>query len=461
MTQTVSSNIQWKGQPFYQVTSKYQRTKTTTDNPDPKVWMRPQPIPRIYRREIAANLDANYTGNPRTSASIDQLNMPNGYLVYTTSNNAAVTDCDGLLLTLDDQLPNNQTLLGNVCNVCNDQDSCSATTSTLNTNACFTQQLNAKRRVRSAGMNYNQFNQNRNNDNRYFADNKQYLVSRNRTFDQNQFSYIRQGNPTVKPSPITATNLYSPQGLSHCEQTEISQARQNNFFQYIWLNGTTYDVTIPDGFYDINSFNQAFQSIMITNTHYYVNTLSLTNAFLLVFSYNTLYGRIELQALSQIDTCPTPIFTAGGGWVVSQDVPQFIIPSTSIPSALGIVTSTYPATDAETTSQVFLGTSVGTLVPQYVTVHYKPSNPQFSQQGGVSSSNYLLRKKYNTITNNAGLYRTPLGDSVANAMAYNVVIPGYNVYTAKDVLGYPNKLIPKVLETGMKRCIPQKFANAY
>ena len=54
---------------------------------------------------------------------------------------------------------------------------------------CFlSPELNAKRRVRSAGMNSNKFKPNYNNDKVYFTSTNEYLVSRNRTIKQNMYN---------------------------------------------------------------------------------------------------------------------------------------------------------------------------------------------------------------------------------------------------------------------------------
>jgi hypothetical protein len=308
------------------------------------------------------------------------------------------------------------------------------------------------------------FNSARNNDNAYFTDNRQYLTSRNRTIYQNSYNFIRQGDSTLQPGVgISKSNVYSPQGLSHCEQVFISASGNNNTFQYIWLDGVTYTVTIPNGSYDINSFNQAFNAIMIQNTHYYINNINLTKQFLLVFSYNTLYGRVELQALTTA-SYPLSQFSTPTSktWLIVQQVPQFIFLSNSLPSLLGVSAMTYPSSNAMTTTQILVAPNQGSLVPPYVSLIYKPSNPQFATQGGVSSSTLTARKIYDSITNNGFAYRNSLGSAVANAMAYKVMIPGYNVYTLKDQIGYPNKLVPKINKNGtLSQCTPKRFSNLY
>lgn len=70
----------------------------------------------------------------------------------------------------------------------------------------------------------------------------------------------------------------------------------------------------------------------------------------------------------------------------------------------------------------------------YVPTYYKPNNPQFAQQGAVSSSDRLLRLKYDTMTTNGGLYATALGSATGNAMAYG---GSPNPYSIKEKIGYP------------------------
>jgi hypothetical protein len=75
----------------------------------------------------------------------------------------------------------------------------------------------------------------------------------------------------------------------------------------------------------------------------------------------------------------------------------------------------------------------------YIPIYYKPNNPQFAQQGGVTSSSLILRKKYNTITKNTNMFRRAYGINIDNAVAYGV---GDTGYTIKDKIGYPNKKTP-------------------
>jgi hypothetical protein len=153
--------------------------------------------------------------------------------------------------------------------------------------------IDAKRRVRSAGMFRKKYDPTKNNST-YCTDSTQYLVSRNKTFSQNQYNFIRQGNSQAKPgSSLSNNNLYSPNGISHCIQPYISIANNNNFFQYSWIDGKTYDVTIPDGNYDIILLNSVFQNAMLKNNTYFIYNTG--NIFLFNLTYDNLNNIVSIN----------------------------------------------------------------------------------------------------------------------------------------------------------------------
>ncbi len=73
-------------------------------------------------------------------------------------------------------------------------------------------------------------------------------------------------------------------------------------------------------------------------------------------------------------------------------------------------------------------------------VVYKPTNSQFAQNGAVSSSSLLARKKYNTITSNAHEYLLPYGAAVADAMSYGI---SDSVFTYKNKIAFPTRKTPR------------------
>jgi len=88
----------------------------------------------------------------------------------------------------------------------------------------------------------------------------------------------------------------------------------------------------------------------------------------------------------------------------------------------------------------------------------KPNNSRFYKQGGVSSSDLIARKRYDTITDSAAKFQSAYGNDVANALAYSTKS---STYTIKDKIGYPMKQTPVFpkYSTEMKKCYVTTIAN--
>jgi hypothetical protein len=448
----------WKGKTLNQITSIYQLNKNTNTNPDSTIKYRAGPL-KIYRREIFTfdeNGNKKEFGNPISSVSIDELNRPNGYFISQLQ-----PDCsnNGVINYLDQKEANITTNLydeGDICNTCNDPAICTST-STISP-VLISREFNARRRVRSAGMYTKKFNEARNGDN-YSTSNSQYLESRNRTFQQNQYNFIRQGNSLAKPGDaLSVSNVYSNNGINHCEKYVISSSLGNNIFEYIWVDNVSYSVILSNGSYDINDFNSALQLIMHKNGHYYINPINGNIQYLLNFAYNTFSKTIEFQSF----VVPNGGFTQGGTWTTTNTNPQIIILSNNFQYVIGFTPGIYPSTNTGNTQTILVeSTGVAGLQPVYVPVIYKPNNSQFAQQGAVSSSTRILRLKYDTVTTVGATYRSAYGAQVANELAYGVA-PTDAAYTLKTALGYPLKCTPKFDKyTGAyKSCTPTTFIHA-
>jgi len=421
--------VSWKGRTIYQIVSRLRRVTNTNNNP-----FLPNPITRYYRREMITSKDPT-SCHSRASQSIrDVFENPGGN--YTTADKHSATLANGLIGTLDPLFPNNKTYSGDSCKQCNNNPDNCQSSSTSNDNVCFRPDMNAKRRCRSAGMISRKFIANRNNDSAYFTDNKQYLHSRNRTISQNDYIHIRQGSSTIKPgTALSKTNIYSSTGLSHCQKYSISAELGNNVLKYVWLNGNTYSITIPDGDYDIFDFNNACTLLQIAIGHYFINPANYVKTVLITFDYDTLHGNILLNIKSYLDLQglqPANVWT--------NHVPQCIIsPSNLAQKGLGFDPGMYPRNPSNPgITQTFSGHSGALLKPSYVPLYYKPSNPQYASQGGVTASSRILRVKYNEIQK-AAKSTSILGQSVANSLAYHVIEPTY-LNNFKVKLGYPSQI---------------------
>jgi hypothetical protein len=260
------------------------------------------------------------------------------------------------------------------------------------------------------------------------------------TIKQNEYNYIRKGDSGLVPGPgLSASNIYSPGGLSHCYQPQVSLTNNNNIFNYVWADSQTYTVTIPDGLYNVESLNQIFQTIQIQNKTYFVGP-SYSKNFLMTISYDTnsgsviLYAGVVSQAKCTANSWTEPI---GASWSISG------FPATDpVPTGAAVSGATYFEIPLYTNFSNLIGFAPGIyfgginessfkgdITPKYVALYYKPNNPEFGVQGAVDASTRLQRLKYNTITTAAGSLRSAYGDAAANALAYGVSEQGYTIKT--------------------------------
>ena len=420
----------WKGRPFYQVVASIQKNLKNAASLSVQQLRNPLPL-SIYRRESHNVRGQTFPKdcNARISVKIADFERPGTNLVSETQKSFT----NGLVNTLDI----NPTTLSAENGACN------------NATACFlSPQNNARKRCRSAGMIPRKFNTNKNNDT-YASSTQQYLTSRNRTIKQNEYVYIRKGSSGLIPGPgLAASNIYSPGGLSHCYQPQISAANNNNTFSYVWADGGTYTATFPDGEYSVELLNQAFQTIQISNGTYLVGPNS-SRVFLMNISYDTNTQSVVLYAgvTSQAD-CTTNSYTqpVGVTWYLSRTISNYF-PATNPTPTAGSYTAgaSYFIIPQYTQFSNLIGFAAGTyfgginqsafrgdITPNYVALYYKPNNPGFGVQGAVESSTRMLQLKYNAVTNSAGGVRSAYGDATANALAYGV---SEQAYTAKTQVG--------------------------
>ena len=450
--------VKWKGQTFSQITSSIQKNGNISKTKDLKkdLFFLAPPL-KIYRREIASQYDNSHC-NPRTSLRIDEFDRPGGSIIYSTDTTGlAAASRKGLVNTEDIKLTVNASQRPGTAYA------------TSNCTVGVDDAQNARRRVRSSGNIKRKFNP-ANNTATYYTDSKQYLISRNKTFEQNQYHFIRQGVPTAKPGDsLSVSNIYSPNGEVLCPKYFLVNDAS---FQYQWVDTTYNTVNVSGGYYyDTASINNILQSVMLVNGHYYSNNGSKTKSTLLNLSYNNFYNVVELHAyVASSTTFPTSTYSTGTGTAAGWSTPSYAsVPclkfnSSKAANLLGFVANTsYPTTAVASgssnysTNQDILSPSKPLVGPTYSSVYYKPNNPQFAQQGAVSASSLITRKKYDSITHSSVLYRAAYGLQVANALAYGV---SENGYTIKDKLGYPNKKTPTFTTTGQYRtCGLTKFAH--
>ena len=181
------SYISWKGKTFGQITSTIQKNKNTSNMENSLLFL-PPPI-KLYRRELKTQSTNN--NSKKISTSIDLLNRPGSSLVNFQDN----CDCDGTKQTLDIHLINNRGERGLCCVEDNE------------TSKMFNPENVARRRTRSSGINKRPSTV---TNAPYCTTSKEYLSTRGKLFNQNQYHFLKAGDPLVKPgAPGSENNKYS------------------------------------------------------------------------------------------------------------------------------------------------------------------------------------------------------------------------------------------------------------
>ena len=422
-----TSIIQWKGRTFNEVVSVKKKNEPTGSN-----IFKANPL-KIYRRELNSN-----NCNEKTNASVFMMETPGATIV-----NSQASNCSGSQQVVDFHY--NENKCERPCSVAG---------------LPFSKSGDALRRVRSSGM----------NNRKFYSSTKQYLESRSRTHQQNQYYYVRQGDDSVVPGTTGAIqNVYSSNSSTHCETYTFSA---DTTFKYQWIDGSYNTVTIPEGKYYDTELNNVLQNTMVSNLHYIVEKVGNVRHTLIRLFYNHSLKKMQLV----VTPANNSIFDGNNyetpkdedenpvSWTIpaSTVVPGLHILDNELTTAIGFSAGYYPSINIGGGTQdlnnvVFSSQTESKIKTRYIPLYYKPNNPQYGQQGAVSSSSRIQRLKYNSITDSAYSYQNAYGKNVANALAYGVPANGY---TIKDKIGYPLKRTPKFNANGsVTCCVPTTFAN--
>jgi hypothetical protein len=441
--------ISWKGKTFNEISSSYKKNNgdNGADNIIHQGIFRANPL-KIYRRERGAT-----NCNERISTRISILDSPGG-----TTVNSKSSICIGNKTIVDFNLTENKSERPG------------------NSAVCFSAAEHAKRRCRSNGIIKKNYDVNKNND-QYYTNTNQYLESRQKTFDQNQYYLIRKGDKTVQPGANSSIfNVYASNGLSHCPRYEFLV---DTFFKYIWIDNTENTISIPKGGYLVGDIRKIINNTLLANKHYYINRSTKVKQMLidLEFDINTDRYTFVLRRGGKVS-----YDESGAIWDMERNeedntlwtnpaqdkFPAIKIENVDISDGLGYNIGVLPSvivddqgvldetlnTNYANTNERFnlVSSRKPKILPTYKPVHYKPSNFNYNTQGAVDSSSRLARLKYNAITDNASKYMNAFGSQVANALAYGVPEGGY---TDKVKRGYPLKCTPKFnkyYKDGVRNC---------
>lgn len=217
------------------------------------------------------------------------------------------------------------------------------------------------------------------------------------------------GGYTFKNDVITLQSLYQYFSIFN-----ITSSYANNTFTYKWFDGTTYTITIPDGYYEISDINSYIQSVMIASTHYMTNSVGQYVYFLEFVVNTSRYAvQINLYPLSTaIQTLNSYSLPSGATWSVPATASQVEvnITTTGFGEVLGYAVGTYGNSTyvAGTTSISFLSSVA----------------PQITPYSSIVVSCSLVNNKA-IIPSNILASFTPLGTSIGSLFKYEPNMPQY------------------------------------
>jgi len=159
----------------------------------------------------------------------------------------------------------------------------------------------------------------------------------------------------------------------------ITAANQNNTFSYIWVDGSTQQIVIPDGYYQLPEINAIMQSYMVANGQY-LTTSTGSYVYLLEIVINQSRYAYQINSFL-VDS--TIIATNGwtpadSAWVPTTNAicPIFVVPDTNFQDLIGFTAGSYPnavisgttpatylQTPTYTSSQSFLSQNAPQIIP--------------------------------------------------------------------------------------------------
>lgn len=451
---TQPNQISWKGKTFNQLAASIKKNVNTTTELNAS--LRSQPL-KHYRKELIL-IETPNMPNQRISISIDNINAPGTTIINSATTTSLEDDCNNSIV-----LNKNFNLSENKSNRPCYPNTGEKTDHINRDETGFSQASMARRRCRSSGI-ISKSNRLGTTNDSYKTSNSQYLESRGLTFKQNQYNYVKEGDKSVIPGDVMSmSNIYVGNNMSNYPKLLISSVKNNNYFQYSWINGIIYTLTIDDGYYCSEELTIFIQNKLKSKGHYYINYNDQSILYLFKMFYDSYNKRYNITCVAT-DLTIHSTYTAGDNstipGVTGTVVPNIIIPSTDFQKVVGISNGMYPPVLATTlvdfnvpyrTDQTFYGINAQ-IRPAYKPIYYKPNNINFAQQGAVNSSERILRKKINTITTAGSSFRSAFGSATANAVAYNVASTG-PTYSLKEKTGYPNTRIPIINKyTGEVSC---------
>jgi hypothetical protein len=173
-----------------------------------------------------------------------------------------------------------------------------------------------------------------------------------------QFFYTFPSTTTFKNSLIGVASISQYFSTFNVNK----QNYNNNTYSYIWFDGITYTVNMPNGYYSVVDLLNFLESVMVSNKHYLLTTTG-QYVYFLSFNINQTYYANQLYAYlldTSIATTNNWTLPVGATWTIPTvpSVAQFYFPSNNFSLLLGFNSNfTWPNTQTGfTTTQTILST---------------------------------------------------------------------------------------------------------
>jgi hypothetical protein len=160
----------------------------------------------------------------------------------------------------------------------------------------------------------------------------------------------------------------------------VSSTNNNNYFSYIWVDGTSWTINLPNSYLELPQINAYLQENMVANTHYLLTSTGSYVYLLEIVVNPSLYADQinSFQISSSIATTKGWTLPVGASWVLPTNAinPIFIVPNTNFQQLIGFTAGNYPnatitgtppaqiQTPAYTTAQSFTSQTAPQIIPQ-------------------------------------------------------------------------------------------------
>jgi len=159
----------------------------------------------------------------------------------------------------------------------------------------------------------------------------------------------------------------------------ITATNNNNKFAYQWIDGTITQITIPDGYYELEDIMAYFRDIMTSNTHYLISGTTYTYLLEIVVNASKYADQINsFQVSTTIATDNGWTLPVGATWAlpVNPICPIFIVQNNDFQQIIGYNAGNFPSgvisgiapnqiqTPQYDSTQSFLSSTAPQIVPQ-------------------------------------------------------------------------------------------------